>query len=1258
MSFERVAENNDAGLYAWSTTDDAPSGWTGYLLPQGAQALDSIPADDAWSDHWGIPIRGVNGGTYVFLEAAPADVDALLDRLLAYIDRLNIVMGNRAYRYLMWVANPDDTADDIVAQQINFVKAERGDGGSVAVLSQLSFRNVSFDAEAGVRLQSDAAAPSISLVPFQTEATIGFTNAIGPPRSFGKINVPMVVGIAGPAPGRLEGAVELKVADVNRRNDLRTMRTGIQYFFDREIDVNPGSTVELEKRLIGRLYPMLDRASTGKTTMRVWLDPTRPLDTSRTSFVFTDGGDGSPVPEFGSFYVTDSGHIVRLTPVAGSGGFALQAERYPVEFIEPQQPQTPTYYFTPMGQFAITKVVPPPGAPADSPVSDNLLCGLGGTETIAIAPSSESYDGDLLTFYPDQRAYAPRFPLPDVDLNLPQAPAVEQELLGPEYTTAWATIERGSAPSGGDAASCADEVPTDPNVYFSQPDGASLFADKGQAARAANGGDEPPALGFYPTKMADLAEPSVDRSFPLTPYAGIHLETGGDILKPWEVPDFESQIVSPTRKQQITAIKREQGVLDLPPASPETADTQKTTSPQGFLVDVSTESASQWVSMLLATNTDQGLQYDLKFSPLDALLQDAFQTNQQFLVVTQPARPWNTGEGTTFENTIAIEGWPFQINVPKQATPGACDNVLIFKFVPGQLSEHIKNPSNWTNASDFNDDVGSGLALVSQWLQDYVSEAREMAAFEASQGLRESYFQQFLDIVDSDTWQGVLALQVDLDLGAFPPELKGLLGGIDLSRFRAHHLGMQVNFVQPQADGELGISGNSSLFGLVYYVDTAYQAQLQNGGSPDRPVAAPPGLYDFKVLTLKVLFENTAVKTFESKLQLTMNEWFGDEVLAIVDPKGLPLQIPSNSIIIDGAYEEHDGHSTFTFSSHSKLLFLLRSNVLGAVEAVQATFSTLTDHGAGAVTDFVRSRFNLTGYMNFRPAAGLDAFSFGSEWAEEQPGERAGLYFSNVYVDLSFPLSAPTERTFAFEIGGISFDEQQSEAREKSLYPNFPLKVAGLLRGTAGETPEKLGYLGMTLPAEASFRGLRGDWYGLNLQLDLGTMGALADEAGLTAHLLFAWSRASGETGETYDVSATIQLPGTGGVGTLFSIQGVLKLSISDIQLLLGETQDGRPAFMLKLSQLALQFLAFKFPPSGNTVFFLFGNPEKGSDQHTLGWYAAYNKEKKPLPASAADLSGHRADPVFVTPPAALRRDAASRGIQLLEPPADDEEAD
>lgn len=1192
MSFERVSLDGGSGLYQWqpNTGADATGGWAGYLLTTGADSLPAITAQSAWEDHWGNPAGNVNGGIYVFAPEAPANPGAFLAQLLDQVRDLNRAAGNFAYRYLLWVTGAAPPA----GAAINFARGGDGQRGTVQQTCQLVFRNIKLEIAVGVDVLCDYSTPSFSLRPFGA-ATLQFVNTVGLPQRFGQVAGRAVLELGGPAPGRMGMMVQARAPISAGDNDLRKMRTGVQYFF-----------LGKSGDLVGQLYPVLNKTAS-PFFLDVRLDPLHPQDRDRTRFTFANTPGGTPPPRFESYLTTDGGHTVWLTPVAGDAGYVLQEELYPRSLLQGQA-QTPTYYLTPTGRFVLS-ADPVAGA---APGTAQMLCGLAGVETIAFDSPTEDYQGDILRFHPDQPAYAPVFPLPAVNLRQPDSPLVSPHLLRDDYRTAWATINRGTIKSSGTG-------PTTPNGYYSQPDGAPFYTG-GQAPGnrpAATTG--PPLLDFYPALLANLTGDTAADSFPLVPYRGPFQDGSAPALTPEQMAGYESQLISPTRKQQVVAIKARAGAFARPEAGAGASSaagegagtgTCRITTPQGLLATVPLTPGARWEQLLLARNAVDGTVYELAFANLDPVLQDAVQTNQQFLVVTR----LDGLTDTTFQNVIRIAGWPFQIEVGKGNTLGDYRNVLIFKFIRGKLSELIRNPSNWTSADAFNATGGQGLAFLSQWLQDYIAEAREMAAAEQRQGVQNSYFQHFLDIVDSETWNGILALKVDIELSQFPPVLKGLLGGIDLTRFHAHHFGAEVSFVQATPDGTtdpcaaIGITGNSSLFGLVYYVDAAYQAQVALGGSPDRPVPAAAGDYDFKVLTLKVLFENTAIKSFDSTLQLTVNRWFGEQVRSVVAPDGTPVDLPSPAILLTGAYEEHDGEAVFTFSSRSDRLFRLSSNVLGVVEALQTQFATLADRG-GPSGDQVQCRFTLTCLLNFLPAAGFDLFSFGSDWAGDRPGSRQGLYASNLYIDMEFPAATPTQRTFAFNPTAMAFNLDQSRARPGSLYRNFPVKLVGLIAGTADQGPDKAGYLRVSLDGPA-FTGLREAWNGLVLQLDLGTVGALAENAGLTAQLLAAWSPGSGGTRDKYDVQVGLKLPGTGGDDRLFSLQGVLKLAVDDIQLLQGTTRDGRPAYLMKLTQIGLKFLGIKLPFSGNTVFFLFGAPNPGAPQNSLGWYAAYNKEK------------------------------------------------
>jgi hypothetical protein len=73
----------------------------------------------------------------------------------------------------------------------------------------------------------------------------------------------------------------------------------------------------------------------------------------------------------------------------------------------------------------------------------------------------------------------------------------------------------------------------------------------------------------------------------------------------------------------------------------------------------------------------------------------------------------------------------------------------------------------------------------------------------------------------------------------------------------------------------------------------------------------------------------------------------------------------------------------------------------------------------------------------------------------------------------------------------------------------------------------------------------------------------------------------------------------------------------------------------MKLSQIALKFFGISFPPSGNTVVFLFGDPAKGGSGSKIGWYAAYNRTVPPTPP------GTPPPPKLVAPPTPRFTDVA-----------------
>jgi hypothetical protein len=876
-----------------------------------------------------------------------------------------------------------------------------------------------------------------------------------------------------------------------------------------------------------QLYPLLGLPS-GQTTLpfTVKLDPLNGTDEALTRFTFQGGNP------FSTSLRTTTGIPLTLNPVVGNAGLALAPDR-----VTPLGGggQIDSYYPTLSGSFAIGLGASAPAGPLP------MLCGMSGLESVSVTPTSKTYPGDVLTFHAGQPAFAPNFPPQAVSLDQPTSAGLDKPKLDTTMTTAWASLQ----PAEG----------TSP--YYAQPHGAPLF------------GAATPSLGFLP--FAEQQSGAAGESFPIAPYWGIEQDTTADGFDPSLLAAFEQAALSPTRRAAMKSTSA--GLAAAAANGNGNGGNNLATTPQGFLV---TLDGPSWSSLVLAQTVYAGETTTLEFIPVDPVVRAAFAANQLFLVAT--AAPWGKDH---FKNFVKIEGWPFNVAVGDKQTFGSYSNVLIAKFCHGKLSDLIKDPRRWTDAEDFNNYANNELLAVSDWLQAYFADAASRST--------DPPFDHFNQIADLDDWQGILVLRVDVPLKDLPSQVGALRAGLSQSTFYAHHLGIEVSKVS--ADGELSVDGNSSLFGLIDYLDPVYAAALGGGADPDTPIPSDPSLtYDFKVLRLLVVFENSEVKQFQSKSQVTLNKWFGDNVTTTRLGAGATI---TNSIVINGVLQHHDGQPLYLFTSAADTVFGLDSNVLPSVEVLSTALTTISDSPTGPSY----FRFSFAGYMAFAALPGLDALSFGPPGSQASGG---GLAFSDLFLDLEFDPAAAVPSVFTFTPDRIAFDTSLSTPRTTSLFASMPLTLKGLVVGGAGG-PSKQGFLPVSLPGIA-LSTLPDQWYGLMFDFDLGTPGALAAETGWTAGLLVAWGTGSAHDSKTARASVGMQLPGAGGQSKLLSLQGILKLTIDQLVL----TYVGG-AYLLRLTNIALHFLSLQFPPSGQNAFYLFGDPAAapGERSHTA-WYAAY----------------------------------------------------
>ncbi|MDO3645148.1 hypothetical protein [Mucilaginibacter sp. L3T2-6] len=1204
-----VEANTDAGFFAYFTS--------AILDP----SITSIDINPSWDDHLGF---------YVFLKTAPAEAD--LGKLSA---ALTTYFGTNypspEHTGFAWIDYILETSTIRSGTVLNTLAPE----ATVTIAEDVSFNFANYS----MPLRQSA---PVMPVKDNSDNIIAFTceyppyDGAPPPRQPYNIQIPL----QGTKRGALTGQVSL--GDFSTNAD--TGWNASLYYI-----------INYNSQKVAQNYPLFETSA--KDGLQVLfdyvLDPVAPLDPDRSYLAFTgtmfllkQNNEGSWYIELAgqnalpSYFRTVYGKKVSLAPMTDSD--------HPPKLVFEELPPAdgkPRYYLAPSGDF---ELVLEDSSASEELVSDYLLCGLSGAESVQFISKSAAFNGSVLRFVPKQNAYAPVFPIVNATVSKPAnawsaANAIElftrhadaymrakasgnkellgamqgtQALLDSTYKTSWINIRPNPNPVNTAFDGGVVGLPNDTPVYYSQPNDAALYSHDGIVADVSN------EMLQLKNIVAALFPAEVTQSMPVAPYSGV---TAGPSFPYSDIQKFEKQVLIAARREAVSSIDIS---LQMPASlKAGESDNLVTTTPQGLLATVPNFGLN-WQSVLLAKSVGKGIPYSLEFAGgVTKELRDVMQSNQMFLVASEAAPLGN------FLNKITISDWPFTINVGKGSDQGLFSNVLIFKFAEGSLENRVKDPQSWASPSVFNQNA----ILVSKWITAYI----ETAKLNVKTDVR---YANFLNIVQNPLWNGIIALKVDIGVENFPDDLKGLLAGINRDEFYAHHFGLEINFIEPDADGQLSLP-KSSLFGLIDYVDKDYRTSqdisahlsgdpmifsVQEAPSPVTDSNGTRELYDFKVLTLQVVFENSEIKDFVSKIQLTTTAWFDEP--GRFQNSNMGDSLGTQTIEFDGSYEKHNGVNTYTFLTqpNQTYKFVPESQTFNYIEIVKAQFYTITDqsemNGTSDTgdTEIITSRFVFWGYMNFKEIDSFDMFSFGDA-AGQIDTHNIGLYFANLYVGMSFVLDnvsgEATDRTFLFDPSRMSFDISQSNPRKNSLFTKFPINLSGLIYAKTGEEskPSDLGYLkiGIRSPTTIPGQTLINRWYSLLYNLNMGSMGALAAKAGFVSQISTAWSPDTA----IKRLEAGIKLPGVGGQKTL-SLQSVLSINIQSFTFIsdYNDAEKTNLAYLLKFNNVKLSLLGKKLPGSADTQFILFGDAT-GVDKTTLAWYAAYYAKPKKTTAAIEETS-------------------------------------
>ena len=784
-----------------------------------------------------------------------------------------------------------------------------------------------------------------------------------------------------------------------------------------------------------------------------------------------------------------------------------------------------------------------------------LMCGISAAEYIEL---DESGSGVVLSFLEGCPGFVPFMASRAVSPN--HAPEFAPRLSDLALTS-WVSIGKVGAQLG----------------YFAQPEKALLYGPP--PAPPPSTASVAPLLPFFPIRAALL--PALDPTTlesnaiaPMAPYAGCDLDVSNNAMA------LEVEVLSQERRDRLVGT----------PAGRSASSPRKRWSRRGDVADADirvmtpggwiatfAENYGDWRSLELARFGSQ----TLALRDIEEPLRSALLANQQFVVISDPQSVRNH---FAIDNSLEIDGWRFDISPERWSEHGT---LMIIKSCDRAISELAQDTATWTMLECFN----AYPVLTQQQLLAVIADAREhvRSDVDAPGGSTTDYAYFVHTVLDDPRWNGVLFLRAHVPVESLPDELDNLRPGIDPSLLFAHHLG--VNQTNVRSEGGTLVPGDSSLFGLIRYNDTI------------RAPAAPPANYAFQVLDLEVEFANSAMQNFSSRVVALVQNLFGAPATGRDPDYG-------SALVLTGAYQRWESKVVYVFHNENWNTFDLADAVLKSVTITRVEMASHsaapTANGAGA--SMRATRFNLRGSLVFRTLSSaltpkaFDLFGFDA------------LGFSGLTLLMTYPADAPRAATFALDATGVELDPSSARPRAESFPRHFPVTTRALTSSAATPDPGMLGFMPVQLPLVDTQR-LGPDWFGVLLNLNLGTPGALSSLVDLTATVGLFWSPDT----KNLRVQVGLKLPGSTGGRNELSLMGVLKLSIYSTQLLYAEG-----AFLLKLTGVTLQVMSKSLPPAGDFEFFLFGDPDPRSGSSSLGWYAAYRNPKRPAEKSVVRLDWRR----------------------------------
>ena len=262
-----------------------------------------------------------------------------------------------------------------------------------------------------------------------------------------------------------------------------------------------------------------------------------------------------------------------------------------------------------------------------------------------------------------------------------------------------------------------------------------------------------------------------------------------------------------------------------------------------------------------------------------------------------------------------------------------------------------------------------------------------------------------------------------------------------------------------------------------------------------------------------------------------------------------------------------------------------------------------------------RVNFYFSGGIFFKTYES-DLFSFGDEGQEQRDAavqKSCPLRFLDLEVDVE-------GEEYAGNSDNMKFLMKESSVRRNSLGASFPLEVKKL-GFYQNSSPEQFGYEGISADG-INQKQLDDNWSGLEFDIHLGGMGALAQAVDVKLHFMLAWSE--GNTEKSYQGDINVGLPKLyvgvrigerPGTTAPFPVQGMMSLGVEAVELkknIVSDEKETRETFYFLLKDFVLKFFGLQFPYGSNRLY-VFGNTEENTegleDKKKLAFYGAYERK-------------------------------------------------